>query len=147
EKPAAHLTGRSSRESENGTLQWEHTKGLAFWRDLRYQGRALVCSKPGYYYVYSRLYLWMHGCPGSQTNPFFTHSVYKKTPRYPEEMLVLSNTLPYCDRADEGTWSRNSFLGGIVHLEEKDQLYVKAMPSSLVRVKDGTRTYFGAFMI
>ncbi|XP_028568647.2 tumor necrosis factor ligand superfamily member 14 [Podarcis muralis] len=149
EKPAAHLTlGSSVTVAPNGSLQWEPTNGLAFLQDMNYSGGSLICSKPGHYYIYSKLYLGHSNCPDMQQNSqFVTHSVYKRTSQYPDHMVLLTNSIPYCNWKKSKDWRHNSFLAGMVQLEEKDEVFIKVSQQQLVWVKDDSRSYFGAFMI
>ncbi|XP_053155970.1 tumor necrosis factor ligand superfamily member 14 isoform X1 [Hemicordylus capensis] len=148
EKPAAHLTGASFTASGNSTLQWEHTLGLAFLQDMGYKGGSLICNKPGHYYIYSKLYLGNSGCPhNEQKNMWVVHSIYKRTPRYPEDRPLLINNILYCNSKDSTFWWHNSFLAGVVQLEENEEIYIKVSERQLVRIKDEFKSYFGAFMI
>uniref|UniRef100_K7G7R2 TNF superfamily member 14 n=1 Tax=Pelodiscus sinensis TaxID=13735 RepID=K7G7R2_PELSI len=140
EKPAAHVIGAAFTTTTNSSLQWEPSKDLAFLHDVEYQAGALVCVKPGYYYIYSKLQLRVQSCSQQGQNSFLIHSIYKKTPRYPEEMKLMENLVSYCDRKDAGFWQDGSFLGGLFHLEEKDRVYVNASQRQVV-------SYFGIFMI
>nr|XP_056706578.1 tumor necrosis factor ligand superfamily member 14 [Euleptes europaea] len=146
ERPGAHLTGAAFTVTGNDTLQWEHRRGLAFLQEMDYKGGSLVCKKPGRYYLYSKLSLEHASCSAEQQKKglLVVHSVCKRTPRYPKEIVLLSSIIPYC-----GTefWRQNSFLAGVLQLEEKEEVYVKVSKTQLVRVKDGTRSYFGAFMV
>ncbi|XP_060108708.1 tumor necrosis factor ligand superfamily member 14 [Heteronotia binoei] len=145
EKPGAHLIGASFTATGNGTLQWEHRHGLAFLQEMDYRAGSLVCQKPGHYYVYSKVFLEHTSCPARQQKSMLvTHSICKRTPKYPREIVLLTSIIPYCGPE---VWRQNSFLGGVVSLQEKEEIYVKVSEMRLVRVKDGTRSYFGTFMI
>ncbi|XP_044299635.1 tumor necrosis factor ligand superfamily member 14 [Varanus komodoensis] len=149
EKPAAHLTlGASISAAANGALLWEHKKGVAFLREMGYKGGSLICNKSGHYYVYSNLFLGHSDCPVThQSYLFVTHTIYKRTSQYPEEMELLTNSIPYCNLKDSQLWSHNSFLAGVVHLEENEEVFIKVSQMHLVRVSEESRTYFGTFMI
>ncbi|XP_068939292.1 tumor necrosis factor ligand superfamily member 14 [Petaurus breviceps papuanus] len=150
-KPAAHLTGaNSSLAMRGGPLLWEAHLGLAFLRDLDYREGSLVCTRPGYYYIYSKVQLGGVGCPGgSVTGGPVTHGLYKRTARYPEDLELLVSRRSSCGRAGASTrvWWDSSFLGGVVHLEAGEEVFVRVPEERLVRIKDGTRSYFGAFMV
>ncbi|XP_038596329.1 tumor necrosis factor ligand superfamily member 14 [Tachyglossus aculeatus] len=149
DKPAAHLTGANySLVGESGLL-WEPSLGLAFLHSMSYHEGSLICTHPGYYFVYSKVQLGDISCSSGRRDgdTFITHGLYKRTPRYPEEMELMINRRPYCDRPGNELWWDNSFLGGIVHLEEEEKIFIRVSKKRLVRVKDGTRSYFGAFMI
>ncbi|XP_027706925.1 tumor necrosis factor ligand superfamily member 14 [Vombatus ursinus] len=151
DKPAAHLTGaNSSLAVRGGPLLWEAHLGLAFLRDLDYRAGSLVCTQPGYYYIYSKVQLGGIGCPGgSVTGGHVTHGLYKRTARYPEELELLVSRRSSCGWAGASAkvWWDSSFLGGVVHLEAGEEVFVRVPEQRLVRVKDGTRSYFGAFMV
>ncbi|XP_051827702.1 tumor necrosis factor ligand superfamily member 14 [Antechinus flavipes] len=150
-KPAAHLTGaNSSLVLRGGPLLWEAQLGLAFLRDLDYRAGSLVCTHPGYYYIYSKVQLGGFGClGGSVTGGQVTHGLYKRTARYPKELELLVSRRSSCGWAGTSAkvWWDSSFLGGVVHLEAGEEVFVRVPEERLVRIKDGTRSYFGAFMV
>ncbi|XP_036746742.2 tumor necrosis factor ligand superfamily member 14 [Manis pentadactyla] len=148
--PAAHLTGaNSSLTGSGGPLLWETKLGLAFLRGLSYQNGALVISRTGYYYIYSKVQLGGMGCPQGLTGGLpITHGLYKRTPRYPEELELLVSRRSPCGRAaSPRVWWDSSFLGGVVHLDAGEEVVVRVPDERLVRLRDGTRSYFGAFMV
>ncbi|XP_004714293.1 tumor necrosis factor ligand superfamily member 14 isoform X1 [Echinops telfairi] len=148
--PAAHLTGaNASWTATGGPLLWETQLGLAFLRGLDYRDGALVMSQPGYYYIYSKVQLGGLDCPhGKARNLPVTHSLYKRTPRYPEELELLVSRQSLCRQAaSPRIWWDSSFLGGVVHLEAGEEVVVRVTEHHLVRLRDGTRSYFGAFMV
>ncbi|XP_047387706.1 tumor necrosis factor ligand superfamily member 14 [Sciurus carolinensis] len=148
--PAAHLTGaNASLTGSGGPLLWETRLGLAFLRGLDYRNGALVTTKTGYYYVYSKVQLGGIGCPQGPAGGFpITHGLYKRTPRYPEELELLVSRRSPCGRANSSRlWWDSSFLGGVVHLEAGEEVVVRVPDERLVRLRDGTRSYFGAFMV
>ncbi|XP_055227431.1 tumor necrosis factor ligand superfamily member 14 [Gorilla gorilla gorilla] len=147
--PAAHLTGaNSSLTGSGGPLLWETQLGLAFLRGLSYHDGALVATKAGYYYIYSKVQLGGVGCPLGLASTI-THGLYKRTPRYPEELELLVSQQSPCGRATSSSrvWWDSSFLGGVVHLEAGEEVVVRVLDERLVRLRDGTRSYFGAFMV
>lgn len=148
--PAAHLTGaNSSSAGTGGPLLWETQLGLAFLRGLGYRDGALVTTQAGYYYIYSKVQLGGVGCPqGLATDLPVTHGLYKRTTRYPEELELLVSRRSPCGRAASSrVWWDSSFLGGVVHLEAGEEVVVRVLEEQLVRLRDGTRSYFGAFMV
>ncbi|XP_007169149.2 tumor necrosis factor ligand superfamily member 14 [Balaenoptera acutorostrata] len=148
--PAAHLTGaNSSLTGSGGPLLWETKLGLAFLRGLTYRDGALVIAQAGYYYIYSKVQLGGVGCPQGLTGSLpITHGLYKRTARYPEELELLVSRRSPCGRASSPqVWWDSSFLGGVVHLDAGEEVVVRVPDESLVRVRDGTRSYFGAFMV
>lgn len=132
-----------------GPLLWESQLGLAFLRGLRYRDGALVTTKAGYYYVYSKVQLGGVGCPQGLAGGLpITHGLYKRTPRYPEELELLVSRRSPCGRANSSrVWWDSSFLGGVVHLEAGEEVIVRVPDERLIRLRDGTRSYFGAFMV
>ncbi|XP_009982319.1 PREDICTED: tumor necrosis factor ligand superfamily member 14, partial [Tauraco erythrolophus] len=75
------------------------------------------------------------------------HGIHKRTPRYPGVLDLLVNTVVYCPRAQEDPWVKQSFLGGLVHLETGDEVFTRVQAPEVVRAVDGTRSYFGMFMV
>ncbi|XP_074059816.1 tumor necrosis factor ligand superfamily member 14 [Macrotis lagotis] len=151
DKPAAHLTGvNTSLAAKGGPLLWEAHLGLAFLRDLDYRAGSLVCIKPGYYYIYSKVQLRGIGCPGGLlTGGPVTHGLYKRTSRYPEDLELLVGHQSSCGWAGTSNrvWWDSSFLGGVIYLEAGEEVFVQVPEERLISVKDETRSYFGAFMV
>nr|XP_005901814.1 PREDICTED: tumor necrosis factor ligand superfamily member 14 isoform X3 [Bos mutus] len=150
DKPAAHLTGADfSLTSREGPLRWETKLGLAFLRGLSYRDGALVVAQAGYYYIYSKVQLGGTGCSQGLTGCLpITHGLYKRTASYPEEVELLVNRRSRCGRADGSqVWWDSSFLGGVVHLDVGDEVVVRMPGERVIQVHDGTRSYFGAFMV
>ncbi|XP_031545498.2 tumor necrosis factor ligand superfamily member 14 isoform X1 [Vicugna pacos] len=148
--PAAHLTGaNSSLTGSGGPLLWETELGLAFLRGLAYRDGALVIAQTGYYYIYSKVQLGGVGCPQGLTGGLpITHGLYKRTARYPEELELLVSRRSPCGRVSSSrVWWDSSFLGGLVHLDAGEEVVVRLPDERLVRLRDGTRSYFGAFMV
>lgn len=139
----ASLIGRG------GPLLWETRLGLAFLRGLEYHNGALVTTEAGYYYVYSKVQMSGVGCPQGLANGLpITHGLYKRTSRYPKELELLVSRRSPCGRANSSrVWWDSSFLGGVVHLEAGEEVVVRVPGDRLVRPRDGTRSYFGAFMV
>ncbi|KAK2504647.1 hypothetical protein MC885_007797 [Smutsia gigantea] len=138
-----------SLTGSGGPLLWETKLGLAFLRGLSYQNGALVISRTGYYYIYSKVQLGGMGCPQGLTGGLpITHGLYKRTPRYPEELELLVSRRSPCGRVTSPrVWWDSSFLGGVVHLDAGEEVVVRVPDERLVRLRDGTRSYFGAFMV
>ncbi|XP_025844277.1 tumor necrosis factor ligand superfamily member 14 [Vulpes vulpes] len=148
--PAAHLTGaNSSLTGSGGPLLWETKLGLAFLRGLSYREGSLVIARAGYYYIYSKVQLGGVGCPqGLSSGLPITHGLYKRTPRYPKELELLVSRRSPCGRATSPrVWWDSSFLGGVVHLDAGEEVLVRVPDERLVRLRDGTHSYFGAFMV
>ncbi|NXS76273.1 TNF14 factor, partial [Pandion haliaetus] len=144
-KPAAHLIASADVSSQpNGSLRWEPGKSWAFIRGLGYRGGSLVCRQPGLYFVYAKVQLGAPGCP---TRAATLHGIHKRTPRYPGVLDLLVNKVVYCPQAHEVPWARHSFLGGLVRLEMGDEVFTRVQAPELVRAVDGTRSYFGMFMV
>lgn len=139
----------SSLTGSGGPLLWETKLGLAFLRGLGYREGSLVIARAGYYYVYSKVQLGGVGCPPGLSGSLpITHGLYKRTPRYPEELeLLVSRRSPCARGASSRVWWDSSFLGGVVHLDAGEEVVVRVPEERLVRLRDGTRSYFGAFMV
>ncbi|KAG8130008.1 hypothetical protein E2320_016660, partial [Naja naja] len=148
-RPSAHLTLELPDTAIiDGVLQWEHQNGLAFLHDMDYKAGSLICNKSGYYYVYSKLSLVYSSClTKHQRNSLFTHHIYKRTPRYPEKILLLTNYITYCNSKDSEQWHGNSFLAGVVYLEEEEEVFIKITKQELLLYKDDSVSHFGTFMI
>ncbi|XP_013929940.1 PREDICTED: tumor necrosis factor ligand superfamily member 14-like [Thamnophis sirtalis] len=129
-------------------MQWEHQNGFAFLHGMDYKAGSLICNRSGYYYVYSKLSLAYSNCLAEQQrNSLFTHSIYKRTSRYPKELLLLTNYITYCNSKDSEQWRGNSFLAGMVYLEEEDEMFTKVTNQELLLYKDDSVSQFGTFMI
>ncbi|XP_070791352.1 tumor necrosis factor ligand superfamily member 14 [Pituophis catenifer annectens] len=148
-RPSAHLTLEPPDTAIiDGVLQWEHQNGFAFLHDMDYKAGSLICNKSGYYYIYSKLSLAYSSClTKHQRNSLFTHSIYKRTSRYPKELLLLTNYITYCNSKDSEQWHGNSFLAGMVYLEEEEEVFIKVTNKELLLYKDDSVSQFGTFMI
>lgn len=150
QSPSSPSAGANfSLTSSGGPLLWESKLGLAFLRNLRYQEGALVIVQAGYYYIYSKVQLGGVGCPqGLARGLPITHGLYKRTPRYPEELELLVSRQSPCEKGTGSRiWWDSSFLGGVVHLDAGEEVVVRVQEERLIRLRDGTRSYFGAFMV
>ncbi|NXS12648.1 TNF14 factor, partial [Neodrepanis coruscans] len=138
--------GPSLSSSANGSLRWESRNSWAFLRALGYQGGALVCHRPGLYFVYAQIHL---SSPELRTCARSLLRIRKRTPRYPEPLDLLLHTGIHCppNPGGGGPWARSGFWGGLVRLEEGDEVFVQVEEPRLVRALDGTRSYFGMFMV
>ncbi|XP_054039447.1 tumor necrosis factor ligand superfamily member 14 isoform X1 [Rissa tridactyla] len=144
-KPAAHLIAGADLSSQpNGSLRWEPGKSWAFIRGLGYREGSLVCRQPGLYFVYSKVQLGAPGCPVRAAT---LHGIHKRTPRYPGILDLLVTKVVYCPQPHGTPWARQSFLGGLVRLEAGDEVFTRVQAPELVRAVDGTRSYFGMFMV
>ncbi|XP_039204823.1 tumor necrosis factor ligand superfamily member 14 [Crotalus tigris] len=148
-RPSAHLTLEPPDTAIiDGVLQWEHQNGFAFLHDMDYKAGSLISNEPGYYYVYSKLTLTYSSClTKHRGNSLFTHSVYKRTSQYPEELLLLTNYITYCNSKDSEQWQGNSFLAGVVYLEEEEEVFIKVTNGELLFYRDDSISHFGTFMI
>ncbi|XP_069089409.1 tumor necrosis factor ligand superfamily member 14 [Pleurodeles waltl] len=147
-KPAAHVTGAENTTSGQEALLWEPMLGDAFLYEIGYEPTkgSLVFNRAGRYYLYSKIQLGKSSCKDVDKQQSLTHRIYKTTPRYFEKIDLMMNVKPYCREGMDHWWD-SSFLGGTFKLEEQDEVYVNVSKKELVRVKDGSRSYFGVFMI
>ncbi|XP_060616891.2 tumor necrosis factor ligand superfamily member 14 [Anolis sagrei] len=146
EKPAAHLTlGALVNTAENGALLWEDRKGLAFHQGMGYRDGFLIFNQSGPYYIYSKLFLGDSSCLSA--SQMVIHKICKRTSQYPKEIVLLTNKILTCSLQNTSGWRRSSFLAGIVHLEENEEVFVTVSHKRMVRVGDDTQSYFGTFMI
>ncbi|KAG8519027.1 Tumor necrosis factor ligand superfamily member 14 [Galemys pyrenaicus] len=142
-KPAAHLIGTNF--SVVNPVLWETHLGMAFLKDFSYHNGALVVRHSGYYYIYSRVHV--ANMNRSKESLAIQHGLYQRTPRYPEELELLFNQHSLCGRtASSPPWLDSSSLGGVVYLEAGDEVVVR-LKGAQVRLRDGARSYFGAFML
>ncbi|KAF1558245.1 Tumor necrosis factor ligand superfamily member 14, partial [Eudyptes schlegeli] len=142
--PPHPAAGADVSSQPNGSLRWEPRKSWAFIRGLGYRGGSLVCRQPGLYFVYAKVQLGAPGCP---TRAATLHGIHKRTPRYPGVLDLLVNKVVYCPQTHGAPWARQSFLGGLVRLEMGDEVFTRVQAPELVRAADGTRSYFGMFMV
>ncbi|NXK01439.1 TNF14 factor, partial [Corythaixoides concolor] len=129
--------GATISSQANGSLGWDHGKSWAFIRGLGYRGGSLVCRQPGLYFVYSKVQLGAPGCPARAVT---LHGIHKRTPRYPGVLDLLVNKVVYCPRVQKDPWVKQSFLGGLVHLEMGDEVFTRVQAPEVVRAVDGTRS-------
>ncbi|XP_073418548.1 tumor necrosis factor ligand superfamily member 14-like [Dendrobates tinctorius] len=144
--PSAHVTGLVVRESSPSvSLQWEHSRGLAFLHQVAYNNGSLVCSKSGLYFIYSKLQLGSSKCPQKTENLQYTHRVLKRSSAV--DVPMIENTRRFCDSQGSSIWRGSSFLGGSFMLTEDDEVFVSMSHKDLIRVQEDTMTFFGMFMV
>ncbi|XP_073507073.1 tumor necrosis factor ligand superfamily member 14-like [Phyllobates terribilis] len=144
--PSAHVTGLVvGDDSPSVSLQWEHSRGLAFLHEVGYNNGSLVCSKSGLYFVYSKLQLGLSKCPQKTENLLFTHRVLKRSSAM--DIPVIENIRRFCDSQGSSVWRGSSFLGGSVMLTKGDEVFVSMSHKNLIRVQEDTITFFGMFMV
>ncbi|XP_063302451.1 tumor necrosis factor ligand superfamily member 14 [Pelobates fuscus] len=145
--PSAHITGTEDLTSES-LLHWEPSQGLSFHYQVGYKNGSLLCIKSGHYYVYSKLQLGSRECSTiTDTSAFYSHYVSKKSSNSEHEEVLLENSRRFCEIHGKASWKGSSYLAGIFFLNQGEEIYVKMSPKHLLRVKDGTTTFFGIFML
>ncbi|XP_020772456.2 tumor necrosis factor ligand superfamily member 14 [Odocoileus virginianus] len=148
--PAAHLTGANfSLTGSSDPLLWETKLGPTFLRGLCYRDGALVVTQAGYYYIYSKVQLGGKRCSQESSSCLpITHGLYMRTASYPEELELLVSRQSLLRQAGSSqVWWDSSFLGGVVHLDVGEEVVVRMPGEHVVQLLDGTRSYFGAFMV
>ncbi|XP_032533179.1 tumor necrosis factor ligand superfamily member 14 [Chiroxiphia lanceolata] len=140
-------TGADLSSQPNGSLRWESRNSWAFLRGLGYRGGSLLCRRPGLYFVYAQVHL---SSPELRSCAHALLRIRKRSPHYPEPLDLLLNKGVHCPPPAPrggGPWARSSFFGGLVELEEGDEVFAQVQEPRLVRALDGTRSYFGMFMV
>ncbi|XP_006631726.1 tumor necrosis factor ligand superfamily member 14-like [Lepisosteus oculatus] len=144
-KPKAHVTGCNCNASKEGKMFWESVNGDAFTHTIDYKDGSLVIKTEGFYFIYSKIFYGQLDCKTSAKGTF-KHGVYKSTQRYPGDLELMSSKRYHC-RNDKEDMLDNSFLGGIYHLTEGDQIFVKVNQKNLIRLQSTSENFFGAFLI
>ncbi|KAJ8373212.1 hypothetical protein AAFF_G00270450 [Aldrovandia affinis] len=125
----------------DGILLW-NPDADSFIHELEYKEGGLVVQKEGYYYVYSKVYFTEPRCS------MFTHTVLRRTLRYPERALELMESKRFhCQVTRQHREFMNSYLGGVFHLVKGDTLLVRAKNHTLITRQNRYDNFFGAFMI
>ncbi|XP_053572080.1 tumor necrosis factor ligand superfamily member 14 [Bombina bombina] len=146
--PSAHVTGTEiTGLYPEKPLQWESHFGLSFLHQVEYLDGSILCNKTGLYFVYSKLQLGYSNCSLKSQSLFYSHQVYKKNVNIKEETILMENKMKFCDNNRNSLWRGSSFLGGNIEIQQGDEVYVRMSQKQLIRVKDGTLTFFGLFMI
>ncbi|MGH0161016.1 UNVERIFIED_CONTAM: hypothetical protein FKN15_040127 [Acipenser sinensis] len=138
------ISGCNCSTSGDGPLHWEAKNGDAFTFDIDYKDGSLVIRKEGHYFIYSKVFYGQIKCLGEKRT--FKHYIKKKTERFAGELELMENRKFYCSSSQESSMD-NSFLGGVFHLLEGDQIFVKVNEKSVIRLQGGTENFFGAFLI
>ncbi|KAM4604417.1 tumor necrosis factor ligand superfamily member 14-like [Polymixia lowei] len=147
--PSAHLMGSRDPVGANGVIQWVDTQGDAFTNLMDYKNGCLVVREEGYYYLYSKVHL-----NAAEECSVVKHKVMKDTKAYDESLELMSSNRFRCRRAsgdkDQRTAInddlRNSFLGGVFHLQPGDKVFVTLQDGRKIRLGN-TDNFMGAFMI
>lgn len=147
QRPFAHLMGSDHPSGDKNVVQWIHEGGEAIIRNMSYNKGRLVVEREGYYYLYSKVQL-----NTAEECLLIQHKVMKDTKAYGESIeLMKSKSLrcrsqkPSNTKTDaEDLW--NSFLAGIFHLQEGDQIFVTL--ENIQKMRTGlTDNFMGAFML
>lgn len=148
-KPVAHLIGTNfSLQNDKSPLLWDTNQGMAFMRGFYYKAGSLIVRRTGYYYIYSQVQLANRGCPKAGYS--FSHGIYLRSSTYPEvELGLLKGRNTPCEVLDsrQELWFDTSSLGGLVFLQAKDEVLVRLLDISIIRVRGEMQSYFGAFMV
>ncbi|MBN3323254.1 TNF14 factor, partial [Atractosteus spatula] len=145
-KTKAHVTGKSSKlDYKEGKMFWKSMNGDAFTHVIDYKDGSLVIKTEGYYFIYSKIFYGQLDCKTSAKGTF-KHSVYKSTRWFPGDLELMSSKKYHCSN-DKEDMLDNSFLGGIYHLKEGDQIFVKVNEKILIRLQSTSQNFFGAFLI
>ncbi|KAJ8384682.1 hypothetical protein AAFF_G00198880 [Aldrovandia affinis] len=132
---------RAGPPRSDGILLW-NPEGDSFTHELEYKEGGLEVQKEGYYYVYSKVFFSEPRCS------VFTHTVLRKTPRYPEKTLELMESKRFhCQVTRQHRELMNSYLGGVFHLSKGDTLLVRAKNHTLIARQHSYENFFGAYMI
>ncbi|XP_066564190.1 tumor necrosis factor ligand superfamily member 14 [Amia ocellicauda] len=145
-KPAAHVTGCNCSYGEDGKLHWDGVNGDAFTHDMNYRDGSLFIKQEGYYFIYSKIFYGAEECQSARHMSLFKHTVMRSTPRYPSELELMKSKRYYCKKPSEQGLA-NSFLGGVYHLVDGDQIFVKVEQRKLIRLQSSSENFFGAFLI
>ncbi|KAJ1172257.1 hypothetical protein NDU88_004104 [Pleurodeles waltl] len=122
-------------------LQWQSSSFGAFTAGVQYKDGGLVIHQDGLYFVYSEVYFQGEGC----NNKYLQHLVYKKTPRYPLDIVLMDSMMTRnCMISD--TWSRSSYLGAVFQLMKDDKVHVNVSDVTVVMV-DASKTFFGLYKL
>ncbi|XP_022611368.1 tumor necrosis factor ligand superfamily member 14-like [Seriola dumerili] len=148
QRPFAHLMGSDYPAGENNVVQWMHEGGEAIIRNMSYNKGRLLVEKEGYYYLYSKVQL----NTGEECS-LIQHRVMKDTNAYGESIELMKSKSLRCRtqksssaKASDGEDLWNSFLAGIFHLQEGDQIFVTL--ENIQKMRTGnTDNFMGAFMI
>ncbi|XP_051964721.1 tumor necrosis factor (ligand) superfamily, member 10 like 4 [Xyrauchen texanus] len=159
-KPAVHVGAKQelkqyrglqkNGESADGIpelvrIQWDnnmsgHTSQEGLMR-LSPDGEIAV-PQDGIYFVYSQVRFETR----KKRDVHFTQYLYKRTPSYPELVMLAKSAVTSCpsDRSDVQLYS--SHQGALFRLEKGDRLSLYVLDISTIRFPQEA-TFFGAFMI
>ncbi|XP_007893802.1 tumor necrosis factor ligand superfamily member 6-like [Callorhinchus milii] len=139
---AAHLTGKSFT-GDSKTIMWEDSLGHAFTRGIQYKDRGLLINETGLFFIYSKVYFRGQIC---QKNMYLEHNVFKRTERYPKDIILMEmKTLNPCT-GNGARWIKNSYEAGIFQLSKGESVYVNVSRPELVSF-DESKTFFGLYKL
>lgn len=147
-RPFAQLIGSGSPAGENNVVQWVE-EGEAITYDIGYNNGRLLIKKEGYYYLYSKVTV-----NAVEECTLIQHKVMKVTKAYGLSIELMKSKSFRCrtvrpssgakSSGGEDLW--NSFLAGIFHLQEGDEIFVTL--DDIRKMRPGTtENLMGAFMI
>lgn len=125
-----------------------HKSGYGLHSRFLLQGGLADRPKNWLFYIYSQVQLANRGCPKAGYS--FSHGIYLRSSTYPEvELGLLKGRNTPCEVLDgrQELWFDTSSLGGLVFLQAKDEVLVRLLDISIIRVREEMQSYFGAFMV
>ncbi|NWH94827.1 TNFL6 factor, partial [Aegithalos caudatus] len=136
---AAHLTGNPAQQDL--PLEWEPISGHAYISGIQYQGRGLLVSEPGLYFVYSKVLFRGSACDSQ----LLAHVVYKRNPASPGSLVLMEDkAFNFC--TGQRMWARSSYLGAVFKLRKMDSVHVNVSKIALVSFEE-SKTFFGLFKL
>ncbi|XP_076863965.1 tumor necrosis factor ligand superfamily member 14 [Brachyhypopomus gauderio] len=137
-KPLAHLTAGSERPDSKGVMRWATSDPEV--HDIEYREGALVISREGFYYVYSKLCF-------SLDRDMFDYTVMKNSSRYMGDPIELLRYRVYEFKPTKKGSQGSGYLGGVFHLLKDDALFVQLRNRTALRLQNAADNFFGMFML
>ncbi|KAK5602712.1 hypothetical protein CRENBAI_002491 [Crenichthys baileyi] len=143
-RPFAHLLGAENPVGDDNVVLW-NSLAQQDRKNIGYNNSRLIIKQEGFYYVYSKVEIDV----SQETKPIF-HRIMRNPSGYGKPIELLKSTSNCClhkGSANSGAEDiRSSFLAGIFHLQQDDQIFVTL--SKIGKLSPGANeNSLGAFMI
>uniref|UniRef100_A0A3Q3G1Q1 TNF superfamily member 14 n=2 Tax=Kryptolebias marmoratus TaxID=37003 RepID=A0A3Q3G1Q1_KRYMA len=136
-KPVAHLTDGADVVHDKHVMAWSMIADPILY-EMKYEDRKLIIQKEAYYYVYSKVFVFLD-------SESFIHEINVNTERYAGEHITLLQSRNSSPKP--GKIRSNSFLGGVFHLYKNDAIYVNVSDTKKIARHKSFENVFGAYMI
>ncbi|KAG8535139.1 hypothetical protein GDO81_029333 [Engystomops pustulosus] len=132
------MCSTATRGSRRNTLEWRSEDDVAFIQKMEQpMSTTLVAPRPGLYYIYCQV-----GFVGTDTHLLLLSQVLTWDEATNQNVSLILGT----ESVSAPPWRASLTLGGLVHLQGEQRLYVHVSHPQFVDYSEG-KTFFGVIKI